>query len=257
VAHQAIEQRAVVWVSDLAADPGHSLGQQARALPIRSVVAVPGLAGEEVLALTYAFRAGADARPFDQHDVRLAVAISHHAAQTIQRARLVDQASQSERPAALDEVTGLPNRARLFELGEAELVRARRYRRPLAAMQVSIEGFQQLSERYGKAASNQALQAVAERCRRNMRERHLLGVYGGGTLVGLLLEAGRLEAELVAERLRRRMAEAPVETAAGPVKVSISTGCAALSDDCPSLAALVGQAEVALLQAKRTRVEGA
>jgi diguanylate cyclase (GGDEF)-like protein len=185
------------------------------------------------------------------------VAISHQAALTIQRARLVDQAGQAEQPAALDEVSGLPNRARLFELGEAELARARRYRRPLAAMQVSIEGFPQLSARYGKAASNQVLQGVAQNCRRNMREQHLLGVYGSGALVGLLLEVGRLEAELVAERLRRRVAEAPVDTDAGPLKVAISTGCAALSDDCPSLAALVGQAEVALLQAKRTRVDGA
>jgi PleD family two-component response regulator len=89
-----------------------------------------------------------------------------------------------------------------------------------------------------------------------MREQHLLGIYGSGALVGLLLEVGRLEGELVAERLRRRVAEAPVDTDAGPLKVSISTGCAALSADCPSLAALVGQAEVALLQGRRTRADG-
>lgn len=255
VAHQAVEQRAVVWVSDLAAAPADTLGSVAARppAPIRSLVCVPGLMGDEVIALTYAFRTGDDARPFDQHDVRLAVAISHQAALTVQRAGLVSTANRREHLAQFDGVTELPNRRRLLELGEPEFARARRYRRPLSAMLIDVDGFKQINARHGRLVGDQVLRSVAQRCRGNMREQHLLSRYGNDELAGLLLEAGRLEAEVVAERLRRRVAEAPFNTEAGPLSVTISTGCAALTDDCANLTSLLSLAEAAAQQARRAR----
>jgi diguanylate cyclase (GGDEF)-like protein len=253
VAHQAIEQRSVVWISDMAAEPESGADQDPSADPIRSVVCVPGMMGSEVIALTYAYRSGRSARPFDQRDVQLAVAISHQAALTVQRANLLDKASRLEQLAMSDELTGLPNRRHLFELGEAEFDRARRYRRPLSALMIDIDAFKQVNDRYGHPVGDQVLRAVAQRCRSNLREQHLLGRYGGDEFVGLLLECGRLEAELVAERLRRRVAEAPIETNAGALAITISTGCAVLIDDCANVATLIALADAALLAAKRAR----
>jgi diguanylate cyclase (GGDEF)-like protein len=118
---------------------------------------------------------------------------------------------------------------------------------------IDIDAFKQVNDRYGHPVGDQVLRAVAQRCRSNLREQHLLGRYGGDEFVGLLLECGRLEAELVAERLRRRVAEAPIETNAGALAITISTGCAVLIDDCANVAALIALADAALLAAKRAR----
>jgi diguanylate cyclase (GGDEF)-like protein len=253
VAHRAIEQRSVVWIPDMAAEPESGADQDPSGAPIRSVLCVPGMMGSEVIALTYAYRSGHSARPFDQRDVQLAVAISHQAALTVQRANLLDKASRLEQLAMSDELTELPNRRHLLELGQAEIERARRYRRPLSALMIDVDAFKQVNDRYGHPVGDQVLRAVALRCSANMREQHLLGRYGGDEFVALLPEAGRLEAELVAERLRRRVADAPIDTNAGPLATTISTGCAAFADDCANVAALIDLADAALLAAKRAR----
>src|SRR5262245_17082030 len=91
LAHQAIEQRAVVFIPDLAAEMDTVMGQSALLLNIRSLLCVPGLAGDEVVALTYLYRTNPASRPFVQQDVQLAVAVSHQAALTIQRSLLLEK----------------------------------------------------------------------------------------------------------------------------------------------------------------------
>jgi adenylate cyclase len=66
-------------------------------LRIRSALCVPVLSGEEVMALIYVYKTGPLARPFDKRDLQLAVAISHQAALTIQRARLLRRVRKEQR----------------------------------------------------------------------------------------------------------------------------------------------------------------
>ncbi len=253
IAHQALTQRSVVFLPDLAAGAAPDTGPAGLAMRIRSVVCVPGMMGEDVVALTFAYRTGPDARPFDQQDVQLAIAISHQAALTIQRTQLLDKARRLEELATADPLTELHNRRHFFELGDAEFARARRYRRPLAAMMFDIDDFKKVNDRHGHLVGDQVLRTVARRCRESLREPNLIGRYGGDEFVVLLLECGLLEAERVAERLRRRVAEPPIDTDAGPINVTISTGCTVMAEDCANLHSLIALADAALYLAKRAR----
>ena len=252
-ARQAIEQRAVVFVPDLGADQNEAPGQSSYLLNIRSVLCVPGLAGDEVIALTYVFRSGPAARPFDQHDVQLAIAISHQAALTVQRTQLLEKSQQLEQLAMVDNLTGLNNRRRFLDLAEKEFQRARRYKRPLAAMLLDVDEFKQFNDTYGRSVGDQVLRGVAERCQESLREANLLARYGGDEFVVLLLECDLAAAERVATRLHRRTAAAPIETAAGPVSMGVSTGCAELGDDIANLQSLIALADAALYLAKSAR----
>ena len=98
IARLAIDQRSAVVIPDLSASQQDSgLGKSALLLRIRSVMCTPILSGEEIAGLIYVYKTRPLARPFDQRDLQLAVAISHQAALTIQRTRLLKRIRQEQR----------------------------------------------------------------------------------------------------------------------------------------------------------------
>jgi len=258
VAHQAIEQRSVVILPDVSAHAERELRQTALLLGIRSILCVPVMIEEEIVALIYVYKVNPASRPFDQHDVQLAVAISHQAAMTIQRTRLLEKARRFEQWAIMDSLTGLYNRRQFLELAELEFNRARRYAHPLSAMMLDIDQFKQVNDTYGHTFGDRILQSVATRWRENLRDIDLAGRYGGDEFVVLLPEIALEGARRAAERLRAGIAEAPIDTEKGPLSVTISIGVVTLTPDHPDLASLLDQADAALYKAKnagRNRVE--
>jgi diguanylate cyclase (GGDEF)-like protein len=251
IARQAIEQRSVIMIPDLAAQKDPTPGKSALLLGIRSVLCVPVLLEQDVVGLIYVYKTDPAARPFDQHDVQLAVAISHQAALTIQRARLLEKARAFEQRAITDSLTGLHNRQQILELAEREFQRTRRFRHPLATLMVDIDNFKQVNDTYGHATGDLVLQAVAGRVRSHLRDIDLLGRYGGDEFLVLLVETELEGARRVAERIRQGVAEPPVGIDQGPLNVTISVGVAAFTEDCPNLADLVNDADVALYAGKK------
>ncbi len=89
IAKLAIEQRSALVIPDMAQLADQDAGKSAMLYRIRSALCVPVISGEDVLALIYMYKTDPAAPAFDQHDMQLAVAISHQAALTIQRTRLI------------------------------------------------------------------------------------------------------------------------------------------------------------------------
>jgi adenylate cyclase len=96
IAQMALETRSAVIVPDVGAQP-EMAGKSAVLLRVRSALCVPVLSGEEIAALIYVYKTDPSARPFDQRDLQLAVAISYQAALTIQRARLLRRVRREQR----------------------------------------------------------------------------------------------------------------------------------------------------------------
>src|SRR5512136_2011514 len=99
IAKKAISQRAAVIIPDMymstQTDP--TLGKSGLLMHIHSALCVPVMMGEEVIGLIYVYKTSPFGRPFDQRDLQLAVAISHQAALTIQRARLLARVRREQR----------------------------------------------------------------------------------------------------------------------------------------------------------------
>jgi diguanylate cyclase (GGDEF)-like protein len=242
VVHQAVDQRSVLSIADLATDQRYPRAPGART-DIHSVLCVPGTIGDEVMVLTYAYRAGAGTKPFEERDVHLAVAISHQAALTIQRSLLLERRRHLEQLAALDSLTGVNNQRYFFEVGDKEFKRARRYRRPLSGLLLDIQNFKQYNEQYGHAVGDQLLRAVATCCRERLREGHLLARYGGDEFAVLLLECDLSDALRVAERLQQGVNALSIDTRAGPLTVRLLAGCATMDETVPDLQTLITRAE--------------
>jgi diguanylate cyclase (GGDEF)-like protein len=156
------------------------------------------------------------------------------------------------RLAITDYLTSLYNRRHFSKIGEGEVQRARRYRRPLSAIMLDIDHFKQMNDTYGHTVGDQILQGVAESCRQELRGVDVVGRYGGDEFVILLPENDLASAEQVAERLRKSIAQRRFTTTKGSVKVTASLGVAALDGKSPTLETLLSRADQALYGAKQS-----
>ncbi|MBI3243020.1 MAG: FHA domain-containing protein [Chloroflexi bacterium] len=96
IAQTVINQKATVVIPEMPAEAEAGMGQSAMLLRVRSVLCVPVISGPELLGLIYMYKTSPEARPFDQRDLQLAVAISHQAALTIQRAQYMQYVQKEQ-----------------------------------------------------------------------------------------------------------------------------------------------------------------
>jgi class 3 adenylate cyclase len=92
IAKTTIERQTAIVIPDMVSSDFGRISESASLLRIRSVLCVPVIANDDVIALIYMYKTDPNARGFDQQDLQLAVAISHQTAMTIQRMELLDKA---------------------------------------------------------------------------------------------------------------------------------------------------------------------
>jgi diguanylate cyclase (GGDEF)-like protein len=250
IIQQTIEQHSIMIIPNLTSQDDRAKGADHQALA-PSVLSVPVLIGQEVVALLYAYKTDPTARPFDRHDVQLAVAISHQAALTIQRAKLIEKSQMFEQLAITDSLTGLHNRRHILNLAELEFQRAQRFQHPLTMLVLDLDDLKQINDTYGHLVGDQALQAVAENGKKELREVDSIGRFGGDEFVILLVETELCAGRIVAERICQVISDTLINTRSGPLKISVSIGAAAVSEKASSLADLLDQADKALMMAKK------
>jgi diguanylate cyclase (GGDEF)-like protein len=156
-----------------------------------------------------------------------------------------------QRLAITDSLTGLYNRRHFSKMGEDEVRRAIRYRRSLSAIMLDIDHFKRANDTYGHSVGDQILQAVAERCRQELRSVDVVGRYGGDEFVILLPENDLSAAKQVAERLRKSIAQRKLDTARGSATVTASLGVSAMNGKQTTLEDLLSRADQALYAAKQ------
>lgn len=161
--------------------------------------------------------------------------------------------------ASTDGKTGLLNAAAWHTQAERELRRAERRSAPRAVLVIDLDHFKDVNDTHGHLAGDRVLAAVADTLRDEVRERDLVGRFGGEefvVLLGALGDPGGGELRAVAERIRERISALRVEmpTADGPLTVaglSASVGCALYPGDGRDLRDLLQVADTALYAAKR------
>lgn len=146
--------------------------------------------------------------------------------------------------ATRDSLTGMLNRPAFFE----RAVRmCREARTPLAAIMVDIDHFKSINDRFGHAAGDTALRAVAQ-CLEGRSE--LAGRLGGEEFALLVSQGDPDEAWRAAETLRHDIAAREIDIETNVVRLSCSFGVAigAPGDDIDDL---LRRADAALYTAKR------
>ncbi len=187
--------------------------------------------------------------PYTDAEVRLALSLTQPAAMAVENARLFDEV---QRLATLDGLTNTYNRRHFMELAHLAFETARRFGQPLTALMLDVDHFKAINDEYGHHVGDQVLRTLADRCRTALRTIDVLGRYGGEEFAILLPGTTRRNAaKILAERIRHRVAEDPVQTDAGPVRVTVSVGVAAMEAGTRNPEELFKRADAALYDAKQ------
>jgi diguanylate cyclase (GGDEF)-like protein len=151
-----------------------------------------------------------------------------------------------------DPLTGLPNRSLFMDrLGQA-LRRLDRCHRVLAVLFVDLDRFKAINDRFGHAAGDETLVAVATRLREVLRPSDTVGRLGGDEFVVLCED---LEDDQAAVRVAERVLAAldrPMPCAGQEVTCSASIGIAVTRRADATPDALLRDADMAMYRAKET-----
>jgi two-component system cell cycle response regulator len=154
----------------------------------------------------------------------------------------------------VDPLTGAFNRRYLEAHLPKLFARCRMARKLLAVLMIDIDHFRRINNTHGHAVGDRVLKEIVNRATFVLRPSDLVARMGGEEFVVVLPETDFDTALQIAERLRRRVGDMPVEggDSASPLSVSVSIGVAVVQPDGKEEpAAALQRADVALYTAKR------
>lgn len=155
------------------------------------------------------------------------------------------------RLAATDPLTGAFNRREFTSLAERDALRAQRYNRPLAILIFDLDHFKRLNDTYGHAAGDKALQRFTTLCCNALRTVDIFGRWGGEEFVALLPETDADGAAVIAERLRKIVADNSFEFGGHKISFTVSIGVAQYRDTETSIEGPLARADQAIYDAKK------
>jgi diguanylate cyclase (GGDEF)-like protein len=154
------------------------------------------------------------------------------------------------RLATTDPLTGAFNRRHYMDLMSREQRRADRYGTVYSVLMIDIDHFKRVNDTHGHQIGDQAIQAMADACKRTMRPTDIVARYGGEEFIITLTHTEAAGAVKVAERLRQAVADIVLPTDHGALQFTISIGVSTYAK--PSrLEQIIGAADEALYAAKK------
>jgi len=160
---------------------------------------------------------------------------------------LLEETRKSSRS---DGLTGLFNRRFFDEALEGEMKRAQRYEGSFSLIFFDLDNFKKLNDTYGHQAGDMTLKKTAEIMLTEKRTEDLACRYGGEELVLILPETTKVNALVIAERIRQKVEELELVFEGKQFSVTSSGGVASYPADAKDVKTLLNMADVALYQAK-------
>jgi diguanylate cyclase (GGDEF)-like protein/PAS domain S-box-containing protein len=149
-----------------------------------------------------------------------------------------------------DALTGLPNRALVYELGAQMISTSHRHARMLAVMFFDLDRFKPINDTYGHRVGDLMLQEVARRLQGTVRSSDLIGRLGGDEFLAVLTDLASAEhLDGIAAHLLQRLSE-PYRIEALELHTSPSIGISLYPGDGTGIDTLIRQADEAMYHAK-------
>ncbi len=130
----------------------------------------------------------------------------HEYARARNQSQLLRVSAQLDRLSHTDQLTALPNRRFMLNRLEAENSRYQRHQRCYSIVFADIDHFKLVNDRHGHQVGDEALQAVAQTLRSQLRQLDEVCRWGGEEFLLLLPETDLAQAVEVAEKLRASVA---------------------------------------------------
>jgi diguanylate cyclase (GGDEF)-like protein len=206
-------------------------------------------------------RAGADdyiTKPFDfeEVDARITAMLEKrdlYLALERANARLREVNEKLKRTLVTDEKTHLFNYRHFCERAAEEFKRAGRYESDLSCLMLDLDGFKKINDTLGHLRGDRLLRETGRVLRESARETDFVARHGGDEFAILCPHTDAEQAAVLAERIRRAVAERAFLEEEGPLKLTMSLGSATWprQRSIRSAQDLIEAADAALLEAKR------
>jgi two-component system cell cycle response regulator len=189
-----------------------------------------------------------DGREFGRTEIEQATVIAGHAGLALSNSERFHRAKER---AFVDDVTEVYNARYLLQATEHEIQRAERFGKPLSVLFLDLDRFKLVNDQHGHLVGSQVLRRLSEVLGECVRQVDTLARYGGDEFTILLTDTGLEGALVVAERIRKSVAETIFEGGPGiSVRLTISIGVATYPDSCLNRDGLLDLSDKAMYLAK-------
>ncbi|MDR6627486.1 GGDEF domain-containing protein [Caulobacter segnis] len=161
--------------------------------------------------------------------------------------------NEAQNLADMDALTPVLNRRAFLREMKRVAAFAQRYGSPASVVFFDLDDFKRVNDRFGHAAGDQALKAVAKRLQNNVRESDIVGRMGGDEFAVLLAQADKETAMTKARALADAVMGAPVEFGEWSAPLHISYGVREIEPGADPETALA-EADAAMFMRKRKAV---
>jgi diguanylate cyclase (GGDEF)-like protein len=195
-------------------------------------------------------------KPFDPMELQLRVRTGQRIVEL--QHELLAARQELERRANHDALTGAANRGAVLSKVESEAARSARQGSHYCLILFDLDFFKRINDTHGHRAGDIVLKEAVRRAQLELRPYDVLGRYGGEEFMVLLPGCELAAGSVVAERLRKGIADAPFEVDSHKLNVTASFGIVCSAQPHTSLEMLVDAADSALYRAKaggRNRIE--
>ncbi|MCX7025858.1 MAG: diguanylate cyclase [Spirochaetes bacterium] len=162
-----------------------------------------------------------------------------------------------EKIARYDSLSGLLNRASLFDRIEFEIQKASSEEIPLVGLMLDIDKFKSINDSYGHLVGDCVIREIGLRLRNHLRKNDFAGRYGGEEFFMIFPDSTLEQCLLIAERIRAGLADEPVRFERGKLDITASIGVAQYRYG-DTVTGLINRADLSMYKAKqlgRNRIE--
>ena len=162
--------------------------------------------------------------------------------------RLREQNQLLSEQSRTDGLSGLLNRRYWEDAVSAEFQRCRRYGHSASLLMLDIDHFKAINDRHGHPSGDEVIRSVASILQSSLRDEDVPGRYGGEEFGILLPDTPAKGAEVISERVRRRIESAALSKSG--LRATVSIGIAELDAADLDYAVWISHADRALYAAK-------
>ncbi|OZT74731.1 GGDEF domain-containing protein [Vreelandella boliviensis LC1] len=150
-----------------------------------------------------------------------------------------------------DALTNLNNRGHFMKLAKGLLKRSQYEKVPFSLFMIDVDHFKSINDTWGHSHGDWVLTKIAGVCAESLRPSDVIGRFGGEEFVVALPNTSPSEAQMIAERLKMKVAELSSMEEMSKLNPSITIGVAATSADDVGLESLITRADQMLYVGKR------
>jgi diguanylate cyclase (GGDEF)-like protein len=148
--------------------------------------------------------------------------------------------------ASRDPLTNCYNRRSLYEYLDIEYEKVEKYGPELSCIMVDIDHFKNINDSYGHGAGDEIIKLMAETLNEEIREKDVVGRYGGEEFCILLPNTPINQARKIAERCRTQLSHKDYKQ----IQVTASFGVSSTKTPSKNGAELIQKADEALYYSK-------